>query len=378
MARRSRGEGSLHQRKDGRWQAALQVDGVRRTVYGRTRQEAARKLADLQRQAMAAGALPQPGTKTLADLVGHWLETAAPNLKPRTLADYRQTFRLYIAPTLGQVRLDRLTPDRLQRLYSDLQARGRQRAAHKAHAVLHRALKLAVLWRWLSDNPAERVLPPTYQAARKDMWTPWELNVFLAGAREHRLYPAWVLALASGCRLGELLALTWADVDPDAGTLRVARNLQRIGGEWVITEPKTSAGVRAIALPGEGVAALRLQRERQAAWRIEAGNAWQDLGLVFTRANGEPLHQASVSHGLRSECKRLGIPALSPHGLRHLHASLLLGQGLPVPAVSRRLGHAHAGITMTVYAHALGSGDQDAARAIGQALGSGGQRLRSA
>ena len=144
---RSRGEGSIVQRTDGRWQASLQVHGIRKAVYGRTRQEAARRLGELRRQAIETGALPDAGNRTLDDLLDHWLETAAPTLKPRTLADYEQTCGLYLRPDLGQTRLDRLTPDRIQRLYTDPQKRGLRRAPAKAHAVLHRPLKLAVLWR---------------------------------------------------------------------------------------------------------------------------------------------------------------------------------------------------------------------------------------
>lgn len=370
MARRTQGEGCVVQRPDGRWQASLQVDGRRRTLYGKTRQEVYRKLADLQRQTAASGALPNSGTRTVNDLLDLWLETATPTLKPRTLADYRQTSRLYLRPALGKTRLGKLTPDRLQRLYSDLQRRGLQRGAAKAHAVLHRALKLAVLWGWLAENPASRVLRPQYRPKRKDVWTPQELSVFLAGAKGHWLYPVWHLAIASGCRIGELCALTWQDVDFDACTIQVSKALQRIGGEWVTTAPKTRSGERTIALPGEALQVLRRQRAQQAEWRLKAGPEWANAAdLVFTQWSGAPLHGATVSHGLMMQCRRLGLPEVTPHGLRHLHGSLLLDQGLPVPAVSARLGHAHPGVTMTVYAHLVGNRDDAGAGAIARAMG---------
>ncbi len=370
MARRTTGEGSVCRRGDGRWQAALQVGGVRRIVYGRTRHEAYRKLANLRRQAAISGALPDLGSRTLNDLLDRWLETVATTLKPRTLADYQQTARLYLRPTLGKMRLDRLNPDSIQRAYTILQTRGRWRAAAKAHAVLHRAFKLAVLWGWLAENPAGRVLRPHYRPERKEVWTPQQLSCFLAGAKGHWLFPVWLLAIASGCRLGELCALTWDDVDLEASTIRISRALQRIGGEWVVTAPKTRSGGRTIALPAEAMQGLRRQRAQQAEWRLRAGPEWANAAdLVFTQWSGAPLHGASVSHGLMVQCRRLGVPELTPHGLRHLHASVLLDQGLPVPAVSARLGHADSSITMRVYAHLVGRRDDAGAEAIARAIG---------
>jgi len=367
MARRSPGEGSVTQREDGRWQAGLQIDGVRRTVYGKTRVECYQKLSALRKSAQS-GMMPNPGTRTLDDLLHHWLETATPTLKPRTLADYQQTYRLYIAPTLGKTRLSRLTPDAIQRLYAGLQTRGLQRAVAKTHAVLHRALKLAVLWGWLAENPAERVLRPQYHAERKEVWSPWELNVFLTQARGNWLYPLWFLGIVTGCRPGELLALTWDDVDLDASSIHIGKALQRIEGEWVTTAPKTRSGIRTIALPLEGTEALRLQERQQAQWRAETGRDWKSWGLAFTQWDGTPLHGATASHGLRRECRRLGITEVTPHGLRHLHASLLLREGLPVPTVGARLGHAHPGITLAVYSHVVGNQDKAAVGAIERAI----------
>ena len=363
----SPGDGTLFQRQDGRWQASLQVNGKRKAVYGRTRSEAQKKLAALRQQA-STRSLPDPGKRTLSDLLDAWLEAAAPTLKPRTLADYRQVAGLYILPVLGKLRLSKLEPSHLQRLYAPLQGQGKQRTARKVHAVLHRAFALAVLWRWLPENPADRVLAPAYRAERKEMWTAEELAAFLAGTEGTWLQPLWIVALASGARLGELLALTWADVDMAAGRVSISKAGQHVAGEWVTTTPKTRAGSRALALPGEAMQALRHQRAQQARWRLKAGSDWQGSELVFSGATGRPLHGADVANAMRHTCRRLELPPVTPHGLRHLHASLLLQEGLPVPLVSQRLGHANPAITMSVYAHALKRQDDEAAAAIGRAL----------
>ena len=370
--RNSPGQGTIVQRKDGRWQASIMLNGKRRTVYGKTKAEAVRKLAQLRGQASSCGTLPDPGKRTVNDLLDLWLETAAPTLKPRTLANYNAFCNAYIRPTLGNVRLSRLSPDQLQSLYAHLQAQGHRRTAQIVHNILHRALQMAVLWRWLPENPADRVLRPSYRPRRKELWTAEELAAFLAGTREHWLHPLWVFLTTAGCRLGEALALRWEDVDLQAQAAHISRTLHRIAGQWVFTEPKTKSALRVITLPPEAISALRKQKAQQSAWRLRAGPEWQDHGLVFSGLHGQPMQQSVVNHALQRECARLGLPVLSAHAFRHMHASLLLSQGLPLTQVSRRLGHANTNITATIYAHALEHADEQAARAISRVLAAGG------
>jgi len=361
MPRRSPGEGSVVRRKDGRWQGSLQVAGVRRTVYGRTRSEAVAKLGALKAQAARAGVLPDPGKRTLDDLLDAWLDAKAPQVKPRTLHDYTTTCDRYLRPNLGKLPLARVTPDRVERLCAVYQAQGKDRTALKVYRCLSQALGLAVRWAWVDANPCDRVDPPQYRPERRDPWTPQELRAFLDGTREHWLGPFWLVLASSGCRLGELLALTWGDVDLGAGTITITKSVQRIDGVRVVTRPKTRAGERTVALPRVAVDALR----RQAEWRLAQGSGGD---LVFTSKRGAPLTHATAGWVLRRECERLGLPAMTPHGLRHLHASLLLAEGLSVPEVSRRLGHANPGITMSVYAHVVGHVDRGA-EVIERALG---------
>lgn len=342
MSRRSSHEGCIVRRKDGRWQASLQVNGRRRTVYGRTRQEAAARLDGLKRQVAEGGLLPDPGRRTLGDLLDAWIDARAPRWKPRTLHDYQATCeRLRLA--LGNVRLGRLTSDRIERYLAQLHETPRQ--ALKCYRALSQALTLAVRWNWLTRNPCERVDTPKYRPRRKDVWMADQLRAFLDGTRNHWLGPLWALLAFSGSRLGEATALEWPDVDLPGHCITISKSVQRIAGEWVTTAPKTPAGVRTIGIPREAADALR----RQADWRMRHGAG----RLVFTAPSGEPLHGNTVCAAMRRECERLRLPPVTPHGLRHLHASLLLTKGLPLAEVSRRLGHANAAITAAVYTHAV-------------------------
>lgn len=368
----SPGDGCITKRKDGRWQGSLQVDGRRRAVYGQTRQEVKAKLQALQREASISGGVPQPGRRTVDDLLNLWLEAVTPTLKPKTLQGYRDICNYYIRPNIGHVRLARLAPEHLQRLYSKLQKRGLKRAPEFAHVLLHRALTLAVLWRWLSENPADRVIRPTYQAGHKKMWTVEQLSTFLDGTRDHWLHPLFVILAVTGCRIGEARGLKWEDVQ--ANTVTIKRTLHYIKGEFVESTPKTRSGVRTIVLPEDGVLALRKQKIQQTEWRLAAGERWQPSNYVFTNREGRPLYQWHVQHTMAEVCKRLGLPRLTPHGMRHLHASLLLSRGLPLTDVSARLGHANPNITASVYAHVIPGRDAEAARVMESVLRGGGAR----
>ena len=368
-SRRSSGEGSIYQRKDGTWMASIQVNGVRRSAYGATRREAAAKLNILRQQLMPAQVSSVPSSHTVDELLDCWLEAKASALKPSTLHTYQETCRRHIRSELGPLALDRLTPQRLQGLYGNLQAVGHARTALKVHRLLSQSLYLAVRWDWLPANPCAKVDAPRYRPLQKELWTLQQLRTFLDGTRGHTLWPFWLLAAHTGCRSGELTALTWRDVDLPAASLSIRRTVRRIAGEWVFSEPKTRSGARHIGLSAQAVDALRQQEDAVARRKVECRVIWQKLDLVFPSIKGTPLEPAGLSEALRKACARLSLPPITTHTFRHLHASMLLGAGLPIPEVSRRLGHANPAITMAVYAHVLGHDVRAAVEAVERLLG---------
>ena len=129
------------------------------------------------------------------------------------------------------MKLARLEPVQLQRLYADLGKYG-QRAPYRAHLLLHHVLGLAVIWGWLPANPADRVVKPKYSAERKDVWNTDQLRTFLEGTSEHWLNPLWTLAVVTGARLGELVGLRWSDANDDLSRIAIRQNLQYVRGEW--------------------------------------------------------------------------------------------------------------------------------------------------
>lgn len=351
---RSPGEGTIIRRRDGRWAAALQVGGKRRWVYGVTRAEVVAKLNALKRQ-VTGGQLPDPGRRTVQDLLTAWLDVVRPRLRPSTLDSYRRVIETHITPAMGTVRLSRLSPARLQALYADLVGQGKERTAAKVHAVLRRAFRLGVKWGWVGDDITQRVEAPRYRPERRPLWGVEDLRTFLAGAQSHPLFGLFAFLLASGCRLGEALGLRWEDISPLDGTVTIQRSVHYLRGQLVVGRPKTRSGERTVALPHSIIALLGFSPERQ--------------GWVFAGRDGQPLRHDVVEKAMRRLCHGLGLQPITPHQLRHLHASLLLAGGLPLPNVSKRLGHANTQVTAAVYSHALPGRDREAVRLLEATIG---------
>lgn len=360
MARRRNGEGSIVRRKDGRWQGSLQVNGSRRTVYARTQREVRARLDELRALAARDGMLTAEGRHTLRELVEAWLDTAT-NIRQTTKDNiYRKYASLYLYPALGDVRIERITPDRLERLYATLTPS----QAQMAHKILHRAYAVAVRWRWVAENPAARAQRPIYRARRRPLWDTRQLTAFIERASASHHYALFLLLITTGLRLGEALALTWADVDTAAALVTVRGTLVLDHGHRRVNPPKSADSQRTIAIPRETADALEEQRRLQAAWRQYAGRRWRETGFVFTGNTGSSMPHATPAKALRVWCMELGLPRMTPHDLRHLHASLLISAGVPVTAVSARLGHASPDTTLRVYAHVLSGQDAAAAEAI--------------
>jgi integrase len=239
------------------------------------------------------------------------------------------------------------------------------------HAVLHRGLEQAVRFSLIPFNPAARVDPPK---VRQEEITPLDseqARVFLEAAKGDRFEALCVLSLTVGLRMGEALGLKWSDIDVDAKTLRVNRQLQRVrdGGGLVFSEPK-NASRRTIDLPQRALEALRSHRKRQIEEQLRASAQWADNGLVFTTGIGTPIDaQNIVNRHFKPLLKRAGLPSIRWHDLRHTYATLLLARGTHPTYVQKSLGHASVQLTLDRYSHWMPSMGRNTAQGIDVALG---------
>ncbi|MCZ7569084.1 MAG: site-specific integrase [Ardenticatenaceae bacterium] len=227
--------GSIFKRSDGRWGTSTQVNGKRKYIYGKTKREVQTKLKELQQQISRTGIITNSGKTTVADLLEMYLETS--DLRPITRVGYERVMNNHILPTLGDTKLSKLTPVMLQNLYNEMRSKGIGRTVKLTHSILHRALKLAVMWELLPDNPCDKVLVPKVQTQRKDLWNREHLHTFLTEAHTSKYYPAYVVLITTGIRLAELSAIKWSDVNFDKKTLTIQRSLHKVKSRWVVTPP---------------------------------------------------------------------------------------------------------------------------------------------
>jgi len=268
-------------------------------------------------------------------------------LAPSTVANYRSMIERHIIPALGHLPLSALQPLHLQELYLDRLERGRvrggggvsRRTVVLIHTVLQAALKQAVKWQLLSRNPADAVDVPRRQRSKVRTLNDEELARFLEPVSGHRDEHLIRMALYTGVRRGELLALKWEDVDLDAKVLRVRHGLVRAGGEMHLSGPKTRKSRRQIALSDTAVALLKEIRRSQTEQKLRLGPRYQDHGHVFCNPDGSLIDPSSVTHRFTKLARAAGFLGLRFHDLRHTHASLLLMQGIHPKVVQNRLGH---------------------------------------
>jgi integrase len=249
------------------------------------------------------------------------------------------------------------------------------RTVGHAHRVLHRALARAAETELVSRNVANIIKPPKVEEAEVESLKADGIDAVLKALNDHPLEPIGVLALSSGARRGEILALAWKNVDLSAGTIKIERSLEQTKAGLRFKAPKTKHGRRTVSLPPVALDALRAHRRRQLEVRVALGQGkFEPDALVFCTIDGGPLAPNNLSRDWARFVKARKLPSISFHGLRHSHVSALIAGGVDVLTVSRRIGHASAVVTMKVYAHLFSGTDKTAANAIEAALRTGKER----
>lgn len=345
---------------------------------GATRRDAEKVLGELVKR-MHDGDYRSPERITVADyLTERWLPLRRRQVRHSTYRSYVANIRLHVVPYIGNIPLQRLTPDDLDGLYDLLLTNGRRNGAggglspkmvRNIHNMLRKALADACRKGTLQRNVATLADPPKPgRDTAMRVWTPDQLRQFLDEIAAHRLATAFVIAAHTGMRRGEVLGLTWRDLDLDANRLSVRQAVITVEYQVTIAEVKTGTARRTIDLDERTIDALQ-------AWRLVRGQEAALAGLkvsedetVFAGPDGSLTHPDYFSQVFDRHLATSELPRIRFHDLRHTHATILLKAGVHVKVVSERLGHSSPAFTMTVYQHVIPGMQADAARLFCEAL----------
>ena len=376
--KRKNGEGTVRLRKDGRWEGRVVIGyddkGLPKTknVLAKTKRECVEKLT-----ALKSSLVPAVSAKVKADMpFGEWVEFwyenhSKPQLRPSSQRSYEGYIRLYILPKLGSIPLNKLTANDLQQFFNWMKKDGRseyresrgeglsESMIRNCHSLCRRVLERAVAERLIVQNPAEGCKLPPIRRKEMQILSREELQKLLIQAKDEGYYEVFLLELATGLRVGELMALQWNVLNFKTGELRIERQAYRVKGELLIQPPKTKAAIRTVILPPPVVEALR-------AYKQTVSSRW-----VFPSPKKEdaPLAPAAASHRLAKILNHAGCKKVRFHDLRHVFATNALEHGMDVKTLSTIIGHVSSATTLNVYAHVTDDMQRQAAAKIDQSIG---------
>jgi integrase len=369
---RKHGEGSVYKRSDGRHSGFITLEnGKRKYFYGKTEKEVLKKI----RQAIyerEQGTLATGSQQSVKQFLEYWLEKVhKTNIRVSTYEEYVLIVRKHLVPALGHLRLQKLTAQHVHSLYAQKLEEGLSPARVRViHAVLHGALKHAVRTDLVARNVSEKVDVPSIEKHEIQPLAPEQAQLLLEKVSEHRLGALLTVALTTGMRQGELLALRWQDVDLKSGELQVRRSVRYRGKRGFLeSKPKTESGVRRVTLPDFVIEVLKQHRVSQLEARLQAGTLWIERDLVFCRPDGDFIKSPTLRYQFVRLLEKAGLSRMRFHDLRHTAATLLLGMGVEMRVIQDILGHSNMATTANIYAHVLPAMQQEAMGKMDRLLG---------
>lgn len=343
------------------YNAAGRPQQISRTVKGTKRQaqtQMARFVAEVDEQRA-----PMSGAMTFGEfLTERWLPFVAENREPTTHEAHVSKIRNHVGPTLGNVRLDKLTASHIDRAVSQWRRTLQEGSVVTTIATVSAALEQAYRWRFIPTNPAKQATRPRVRRRQQTVPTLAEVSKLIDAAQDYdpALVAATTLAAVTGLRRGELCGLCWRDVDDERLTLTVERAVKRVTGQSIEGEPKTHRA-RRISLDDATVEMLREYR----CWRSQVGLGYpHDYLFTWRKA---PTNPDALTMRFDRLAAKVGVKCRL-HDLRHCVATHMLAEGVDVATVARRLGHATPRVTLQIYSHAVEEKDREAASLMSKLL----------
>lgn len=366
--KRGQGEGGIYKRSDGTWEAKITVgktvDGrqKRKSFYGKTRKEVDEKLTAAKAE-INKGSYTEPSKMTFAEWIEIWLkEYKKHTLKPSSYMLYCSSFEKYIRPKLGNIKLKDLRSDMIQKFINEMSAQNQCRGYIQNHLkVITGALKQAFANELIPKDVSKGIKLPKEEKKDIEVLTAEEQEIFTRTAKRMEYGEIFILMLATGLRIGEVLALTWSDVELTEGVVRVNKTQvevkdpddhnSRLHIEY--GTPKTKSSTRSIPLLPIIVAMLEDMQKKLEMEREKKGSTFNKLNLIFYRHNGEGLSTGWVRQIFKKVLREANLKDLHPHCLRHSFATRCLEQGVELRIVQELLGHSKITMTANLYTHVL-------------------------
>lgn len=285
-----------------------------------------------------------------------------------TLQEYERDGRRHFLPLLGERRIEEIQPALLEELLATwIEAGLAPHTVHRLYKQLRATLAWAEQMEWIGRNPAARVEPPPRGEARHRALTEVEARTLLVAAQGTSLEALLYIALETGARQGELLALRWSDIPPDGRTMSIDRSVRQLGrGRTVISAPKTRQSRRVVHLSQQAAEVLKAHQ------RATRGGTQVDVEvrehLVFPSAEGTYLDPSNLRRAFQRIVRKAGLTDLRFHDLRHTAASLMEQAGIPIGAIAAQLGHSSGSFTYSTYVHAHDEARSRAAQTLSSLL----------
>lgn len=378
--KRGAGEGSIVKRADGRWMGSVTVgrnnNGTqkRRCFYGKTRKDVAEKINNCIKQLNNGTYIDISNSPTLEEWLRTWLFTYKKNaVRATTFEQYETVLRVHAIPALGSIRIAELKSYEVQRLYNKMLEDGLSpRSIQLLNVVLHGALKQAVKCGLVMQNVCETVELPKAKQKEMRVLTREEQDKLITVFEGDRYGGAYLFSLFTGLRRGEILALTWSDIDFDSKTINVNKNLSRVknyeeeGGKTrlIISEPKTMKSNRTVPLIEYLIEVLKRQKIIQQEDRIAAHGLYEENDIVFANDVGRAIEPGNFNRRFYKLVKSAGIPHANPHCLRHSFATRGLELGIDIKTMQELLGHSSVALTGDIYTHVMIEQKKDAMKAF--------------
>lgn len=278
-----------------------------------------------------------------------------PRVAPKTFFDYSEICRRYIQDGIGKKQMEAIKPLDIKQFYQELQGKGLSaRSVQYVHAVLRSAFKAAVQWQYVGKSPVVGVSTPKLERKQRQVFSPDSVLKFLSAARDTRHYTLFLVAVETGCRVGEYLGLKWGDFDFNQGTVSIQRSLcwNAKGGGWRLAPPKTNQSRRSIPLSQSLIRQLKEHRMAQLEHRLMMGELYENHDFVFASEGGTPINPQNLTNRyFKPLIQKAGLPPMRLYDLRHSSATLLLATGVNPKVVAARLGHADIRLTLDCYSH---------------------------